>query len=35
MDVRMPGMGGIEAAAHLIRAGSRSRILMLTTFDLD
>ena len=35
MDVRMPGMDGIEAAAHLIRAGSRARILMLTTFDLD
>jgi DNA-binding NarL/FixJ family response regulator len=35
MDVRMPGIDGIEAAAHLIRAGSRARILMLTTFDLD
>jgi len=35
MDVRMPGMDGIEAAAHLIRAGSRAKILMLTTFDLD
>ncbi len=35
MDVRMPGMDGIEAAAHLIRTGSRARILMLTTFDLD
>jgi DNA-binding NarL/FixJ family response regulator len=35
MDVRMPGMDGIEAAAHLTRAGSRAKILMLTTFDLD
>ena len=35
MDVRMPGMDGIEATAHLIRAGSRAKILMLTTFDLD
>jgi DNA-binding NarL/FixJ family response regulator len=35
MDVRMPGMDGIEAAAHLIQAGSRAKILMLTTFDLD
>jgi len=35
MDVRMPGMDGIEAAAHLVRAGSRAKILMLTTFDLD
>jgi DNA-binding NarL/FixJ family response regulator len=35
MDVRMPGMDGIEATAQLVRAGSRARILMLTTFDLD
>jgi len=35
MDVRMPGMDGIEAAAHLTRVGSRAKILMLTTFDLD
>jgi DNA-binding NarL/FixJ family response regulator len=35
MDVRMPDMDGIEAAAHLVRAGSRARILMLTTFDVD
>ena len=35
MDVRMPEIDGIEATAHLVRAGSRARILMLTTFDLD
>jgi DNA-binding NarL/FixJ family response regulator len=35
MDVRMPDMDGIEATAHLIRAGSRAKILMLTTFDHD
>jgi DNA-binding NarL/FixJ family response regulator len=35
MDVRMPDMDGIEATAQLVRAGSRARILMLTTFDLD
>ncbi len=35
MDVRMPDMDGIEATAQLIRVGSRVRILMLTTFDLD
>jgi DNA-binding NarL/FixJ family response regulator len=35
MDVRMPGMNGIEATARLVQAGSRARILMLTTFDLD
>jgi len=35
MDVRMPVVDGIEATAQLVRGGSRARILMLTTFDLD
>jgi DNA-binding NarL/FixJ family response regulator len=35
MDIRMPGMNGIEAATRLVRAGSRARIVMLTTFHLD
>jgi DNA-binding NarL/FixJ family response regulator len=35
MDVRMPDMDGIEATSRLVRAGSRAKILMLTTFDLD
>jgi DNA-binding NarL/FixJ family response regulator len=35
MDVRMPGMNGIEATARLVQAGSRARVLMLTTFNLD
>jgi len=35
MDVRMPEMDGIEATAKLVRGGSRARILMLTTFNLD
>jgi DNA-binding NarL/FixJ family response regulator len=35
MDVRMPEMDGIEATAKLVRSGSRARILMLTTFNLD
>jgi len=35
MDVRMPKMNGIEATTRLAQAGSRARILMLTTFDLD
>jgi DNA-binding NarL/FixJ family response regulator len=35
MDVRMPGMNGIEATSRLVQAGCRARILMLTTFDLD
>jgi DNA-binding NarL/FixJ family response regulator len=35
MDVRMPGVNGIEATARLVQTGCRARILMLTTFDLD
>jgi DNA-binding NarL/FixJ family response regulator len=34
MDVRMPGMGGIDAT-RTICAASAARVLMLTTFDLD
>jgi DNA-binding NarL/FixJ family response regulator len=35
MDVRMPGLDGIQATAQLAQAGSRAKILMLTTFNLD
>jgi DNA-binding NarL/FixJ family response regulator len=35
MDVRMPRMDGIEATRRLVAAASPSRVLMLTTFDLD
>ena len=35
MDVRMPGMNGIEATRRILRSGVESRVLILTTFDLD
>jgi DNA-binding NarL/FixJ family response regulator len=35
MDIRMPGMDGIEATRQLTSAGSGPRVLVLTTFDLD
>ena len=35
MDVRMPGLDGIEATRRIVAAGGRSHILILTTFDLD
>ncbi|MEV6011710.1 response regulator transcription factor [Streptomyces sp. NPDC051976] len=35
MDVRMPGTDGIEATARIIESCPESRVLILTTFDLD
>lgn len=35
MDVRMPGMDGIAATEALVAVAARSRVLILTTFDLD
>jgi DNA-binding NarL/FixJ family response regulator len=37
MDVRMPKMDGLEATRQIVKsqAAGRSRILMVTTFDLD
>ncbi|MCE7079849.1 response regulator transcription factor [Streptomyces sp. ST2-7A] len=35
MDLRMPGMGGVEATARLRDSGSTARVLVLTTYDTD
>ncbi|MEU6294934.1 response regulator transcription factor [Streptomyces erythrochromogenes] len=36
MDIRMPGMGGIEATSVITRVpGAEVKVLVLTTFDLD
>ena len=35
MDVRMPGMNGIQATAAITAAAPASKVLILTTFDLD
>jgi DNA-binding NarL/FixJ family response regulator len=35
MDVRMPGMDGIDATAAITAAGQDSKVIILTTFDLD
>jgi DNA-binding NarL/FixJ family response regulator len=35
MDVRMPGRDGIAATRDILAAGLPSRVLILTTFDLD
>ena len=35
MDVRMPEMNGLQAAAEILRRHDGVRVLMLTTFDID
>jgi DNA-binding NarL/FixJ family response regulator len=35
MDIRMPGVDGIEATRRLMEHADAPRVLMLTTFDLD
>ncbi len=35
MDIRMPGMDGIEATRRVVAAYPGTRVLILTTFDLD
>ncbi|MDZ7910593.1 MAG: response regulator transcription factor [Rhodococcus sp. (in: high G+C Gram-positive bacteria)] len=35
MDLRMPGLDGIEATRHILASGSAPKVLVLTTFDDD
>lgn len=35
MDLRMPGVGGVEAIARLRELGHPARVLVLTTYDTD
>ena len=35
LDVQMPGTDGLDAVQRITASGSATRVLMLTTFDLD
>jgi len=35
LDIRMPNVDGIVATRSIVASGSRARVLVLTTFDLD
>ncbi|MEU1984775.1 response regulator transcription factor [Nocardia sp. NPDC019395] len=35
LDIRMPGMDGVAATREITRSGSRPRVIVLTTFNVD
>jgi len=35
MDVRMPGIDGIDATESIVQSGLDTKVLILTTFDMD